>query len=408
MTWLTTTLLALVCASALLTPVLGDANGGGGSASLGVAKQRRLWRPQPASSLRRRAEQMKFSKLYNGLYYGHFEVGSPRQGFDVMVDTGSSDFWLNCKKGKTVTDRKFFYPEASRTIKNANKTTEIKYADGTRIVERWYKDVVIIDDKGTDVYFACAFEDENPDFSPADMAEGTSGLIGLAWPETSTVPYDPPFQAFLKAKKFASGVYGLYLGSDANSTDGELRLGSYNENLFKKNDLAWNPVPPEFNSTTPRHWNIYVDQLTVGKKTFAFKRGAAPSTAGTALFALDSGTSFYGFTSDIMAELIRVTNATDFSNNFDGGYGVDCKQRKIAPPLVFTIGGKKYTIEPHEWIGYDPDKIVIPGWTCYLQLYDLGDYYVQILGDPFLRKYYSIYDFDKKRTGLALAVPPKK
>ncbi|KAJ3179594.1 hypothetical protein HDU87_002800 [Geranomyces variabilis] len=56
-----------------------------------------------------------------------------------------------------------------------------------------------------------------------------------------------------------------------------------------------------------------------------------------------------------------------------------------------------------EWIGYDPTQVGVGGTDCFLDVYD-NDGVPNILGGTFLRKYYSVYDFDNKRTGLAKAL----
>lgn len=82
---------------------------------------------------------------------------------------------------------------------------------------------------------------------------------------------------------------------------------------------------------------------------------------------------------------------------------VDCEKRHTEPDVTFTLRGKFFAVSAEEYIlqakgSSKSCRSVFVGW-------DLpSSYPVVILGDVFLRKWYSIYDAGDHTVGLAKAV----
>jgi saccharopepsin len=86
--------------------------------------------------------------------------------------------------------------------------------------------------------------------------------------------------------------------------------------------------------------------------------------------------------------------------SFTGQYTVECEKRDSLPDLTFTLSGHNFTIGPYDYImevqgscistfmGMDFPEPVGP---------------LAILGDAFLRKWYSVYDLGNNAVGLAKA-----
>ena len=86
--------------------------------------------------------------------------------------------------------------------------------------------------------------------------------------------------------------------------------------------------------------------------------------------------------------------------SWTGQYGLNCSSVPDLPNLTFYLNGKPYTLEGRDYVlnvqgtcisafmGMDFPKPVGPLW---------------IVGDAFLRKFYSVYDLDKDAVGFALA-----
>jgi saccharopepsin len=88
------------------------------------------------------------------------------------------------------------------------------------------------------------------------------------------------------------------------------------------------------------------------------------------------------------------------TKGFTGQYTIDCAKRDSLPDLTFTLTGHNFTIGPYDYtlevqgscisafMGMDFPEPVGP---------------LAILGDAFLRKWYSVYDLGNGAVGLAKA-----
>ncbi|KAJ3177657.1 hypothetical protein HDU87_004410 [Geranomyces variabilis] len=371
-------------------------------------------KPHPRKPLPGR-ERAVFSPVSNGAYYGMVSVGTPAQQFPVLLDTGSADFWIYAERNKKPVDKSdtLYRPFASSTNKDIHKNSTISYGDGSTSSYAWMTDTVAVGDKRVkSLQIGAAYIDENGVARRSDVTYANTGLLGLSWQDGNTGGFMPAVQTMFAEGAIPRNMFALYLGNERNSTDGALTLGGLDPSRFMAKDFAWNPSPYLFNNATlgQQYFNIDVDQISITKgsssQVIKTKRSDGHGRGGDREYILDSGTSFFALPTSLVNMLVGATNATlvQDATLVSGGYAVDCKQRKIGPKLSFTIGGKAYDFAPSEWIGEDPTQVEVPGTTCFLELYDIGDSTPFILGDTFLRKYYSVYDFENRRTGLAQAL----
>eukprot|EP00415_Alexandrium_ostenfeldii_P004406 UN4406 len=84
----------------------------------------------------------------------------------------------------------------------------------------------------------------------------------------------------------------------------------------------------------------------------------------------------------------------------------DCSNVNPLPTPSFTLGGQSFDLGPDFYVMRlkDDGKEV-----CQLGIQGVdagGDFDLWILGDPFLRKYYPVYDWENGRVGFALAKQP--
>ncbi|KAJ3146305.1 hypothetical protein HDU89_006291 [Geranomyces variabilis] len=356
-----------------------------------------------------------FSPISNGAYYGMVSVGTPAQQFPVLLDTGSADFWIYAERNKKPVSKTdtLYRPFASSTNKDIHKNSTISYGDGSTSSYAWMTDTVAVGDKRVkSLHIGAAYIDENG-VAREDVTYENFGLLGLSWQDGNTAGFMPAVQTMFAEGVIPRNMFGLYLGNEKNSTDGTLTLGGLDASRFVAKDFVWNPSPYLFHNATrgQQYFNIDVDEISItsgssSSQVIKTKRSDGNGRGGDREYILDSGTSFFALPTALVNMLVKATNAklVDDATLVSGGYAVDCKQRKIGPKLSFTIGGKVYAFAPSEWIGEDPTQAEVPGTTCFLELYDIGDSTPYILGDTFLRKYYSVYDFENRRTGLAQAL----
>lgn len=87
---------------------------------------------------------------------------------------------------------------------------------------------------------------------------------------------------------------------------------------------------------------------------------------------------------------------------------IDCDKVPTLPPLTIIINGHKLTMKPEEYIlmiEADGERECMSGFVGLDFPPAMGDFW--ILGDPFMRTYYTVFDYERSRMGFAKAVHRK-
>ena len=176
-------------------------------------------------------------------------------------------------------------------------------------------------------------------------------------------------------------IFACYLG-DCAADEGELVIGGIDSTHFMGN-LSWSPV-----LTPLRFWQIYLDSVFLGSQQPIVQSSKA---------IVDSGTSLLTFPSDVAEEIAQSVGAVRV---YGGRYIIPCDALPL-PDLIVTIGGIDFKIS-------SDDYTIKMGKVCLVAIMELdvpepiGP--TIILGDVFLRKYYSVFDAGNARIGFAPAV----
>lgn len=175
-------------------------------------------------------------------------------------------------------------------------------------------------------------------------------------------------------------VFAFYLG-DANKEgdSSEATFGGIDESHYK-GDLIKLPVRRK------AYWEVELDSITLGDESADLEDTGAILDTGTSLIALPT----------TLASLLN--KAIGAKKSWNGQYTIECDKRDSLPDLTFTLTGHNFTISPYDYIlevqgscmssfmGMDFPEPVGP---------------LVILGDSFLRRWYSVYDLGNNAVGLA-------
>jgi len=211
--------------------------------------------------------------------------------------------------------------------------------------------------------------------------------MGMAWQSISIDGIPTPFQDMVAQKVVDQPVFAFYLSSEANpplppKSEGELIIGGIDTSHYT-GELAYVPLSSE------TYWEIKLDGFSIG------------STSSTTLRAvLDTGTSLLaGPTADV-EKIVKAIGARPLTK---GEYTVDCSTVNSLPDLEVVIGGKTYAIQAKDYVINDENQVCLFGMTGIDIPPPNGPLW--ILGDIFIRQYYTVFDFGQQRLGFAAMAP---
>jgi len=315
----------------------------------------------------------------NSQYFGEISLGTPPQKFEVIFDTGSSDLWVASSKCDSSCGRHAKYNSAKSSSYVANGTAfDIMYGSGP---VSGFESVDTLQTGGITV--------ASQEFAEVTDASGLGaayklgkfdGILGLAFPVLSVNHVPTVFENMITQKLVAEGLFSFYLGKE-DGAKGELLMGGVDPNYFS-GDITYVPLK------AATYWEINLDGFQFGSTNFI------PSGGQNSI--VDSGTSILTGPSDVVKQIAESIGAKELVPN---EYMVDCNAKNL-PNMDFTINGNVYTLAPADYLipdgemclfgmmGLDIPKPTGPLW---------------ILGDVFMRKYYTVFDVSNKRVGFALA-----
>uniref|UniRef100_A0A3Q2LQ02 Pepsin A n=1 Tax=Equus caballus TaxID=9796 RepID=A0A3Q2LQ02_HORSE len=286
-------------------------------------------------------------------YFGTISIGTPPQEFTVIFDTGSSNLWVPSTYCSSLacSDHNRFNPEDSSTYEATSESISITYGTGSMTGVLRYNTVrVSIED--TNQIFGLS-ESEPSSFlyyAPFD------GILGLAYPSISSSGATPVFDNIWD--QVGQGGHGHL----AHGIDSSYYSGS----------LCWVPVSEE------AYWQITVDSITMNGESIACSGGCqAIVDTGTSLLAgppsaIDNIQSYIGASEDYSSEAV-----------------ISCSSIDSLPDIVFTINGVEFHLSPSAYI-LEEDDSCISGFEG-MDL-DTSSGELWILGDVFIRQYFTIFD----------------
>lgn len=213
----------------------------------------------------------------------------------------------------------------------------------------------------------------------------TDGLMGLAYNPISQISkatgMNANFMDWLAYTNKQKNMVSFYLSKD-NNRKGEVTFGGMDSSKFT-GPIHFMPL----NSKT--FWQVDFEKATfeIGDIQGSFK---APDVIA------DTGTSLIILRDDVARTINEALGATIFDGNTFSF--PDCRKATLGPDVIFNIQGKQFAIPASIYVlkGIEPGSCT-SGFTS-------GADGKAILGDTFLRAYYSIYDKDNAQLGFAKSI----
>ncbi|CAG7918368.1 unnamed protein product [Penicillium olsonii] len=316
----------------------------------------------------------------NAQYFSEIQIGTPPQTFKVVLDTGSSNLWVPSQQCSSIACflHSKYDSSSSSTYKKNGTEFEIRYGSGSLsgFVSR---DTLQIGD----------LKVENQDFAEATNEPGLAfafgrfdGILGLGYDTISVNKMVPPFYNMINQKSVDEPVFAFYLG-DANKEgdNSEATFGGIDKDHYT-GELIKIPLRRK------AYWEVDLDSIALGDNVAELEDTGVILDTGTSLIALPT----------TMAELLN--KEIGASKSWNGQYTVDCAKRDSLPDLTFTLAGHPFTISAYDYI-LEVQGSCISSFMGMDFPEPVGP--LAILGDSFLRRWYSVYDVGNNAVGLAKA-----
>lgn len=308
-------------------------------------------------------------------YMAEIRIGTPAQEFMVIPDTGSSNVWVysgKCWTSPACYTHNTYKEGKSKTFVKEGSDFELHYGSGgaSGFIS---KDTVGFGDLVAKEF---AFGEVSSVSGISFLASQMDGILGLAWDKISVGGWPTFFEGEESSADHSFSFYLSHLENEsyiiAPGVDTSLYTG----------DLFYHPVAEEM------YWSLQMDDLKVNGESVGGKIGA-----GEIYGVIDSGTSLIVGNFDLINPILLKI----------GKIKSDCSNLDELPELKFVFNGKTYSLSGRDYVL----QITQGGQTaCTVGLMGANlpeGFPYLIIGDVFMRKYYSHFDYDNKRVGFAFA-----
>merc|ERR1719272_2248868 len=303
-------------------------------------------------------------RIHKTAYWGSVSLGSPPQHFKVIFDTGSGNLIVpsssctepGCKPHHKYESKASTTSQAVQNEKGEGNA-EISFGTGN-IAGDFYRDKMCIGDSlCIDSSFIAADQESTEPFQEIPF----DGIMGLGFKDLSMGKGFNIIDDFYAGGQLPGGQISFYL---TDGGDSEVTFGGY-KSEYLASDIVWARVDVE------SYWQVSIDDIT-------FDNQPKKLCGGGCNVALDTGTSMLAGPSDLVDKLTSMLGAKE-----------DCSNFNSLPKLGFQIGDKVLNLKPDDYMDSQ-------GTECSLSFMALdvpppkGPLF--IFGDPFLRRFVTIFD----------------
>jgi len=351
-----------------------------------LAQQLRRWGYAKTNWVKRReydgtlkaGASVPINDFENAQYYGPISAGTPPQDFQVIYDSGSSNLWLPSSECKNCGSHPLYDHTKSSTYKANGTKFEILYGSGP-VSGFLSQDVITVGGQSVTSEFAEITDVTG--LGPAYSLGKFDGICGCAWDTIAVDDIPPIFNDFIDAGMWDKPLFSVYLPSD-DSQQGALTLGDIGTDYT--GSISYVPLSSE------TYWEIQFDGLDINGQT----------TSNTGKAIIDTGTSLLAVPVADAKAIAKALGATPFFLN-PNEFTVDCSKVSSLPDIDVKIGGTTYSIPPSKYIINDEGVVCLLGVTGIDIPAPAGP--LTILGDVFIREYFTVFDYGNKQVGLAKA-----
>mmetsp|Transcript_26124 Transcript_26124/g.42045 ORF Transcript_26124/g.42045 Transcript_26124/m.42045 type:complete len:371 (-) Transcript_26124:190-1302(-) len=327
-----------------------------------------------------KGDDVPINDVMDAQYFGEISIGTPAQKFQVVFDTGSSNLWVPSSKKKSILpDSHSKYDSSKSSTYVANGTNfAIQYGSGS-LSGFLSQDTVTVGDLTVEKQvFAEATNEPGISFKVAKF----DGICGMAFQSISVDGVTPVWYGLLDQSD--SKVFAFYLGSTNKQQQSEMLIGGIDEKHYT-GDITYVPL------TSKTYWQFKVDSMTVGSDVNEQNFQAIA----------DTGTSLMAGPSPVMSAINKAIGAKKMI--IGNEYQVDCSKIDSMPTVNIQLNGKNFPLAPQDYVLQVSQGGQTQCLSGFMGLDALTSRELYILGDVFIRKYYTIFDAENSQVGFATA-----
>ncbi|XP_049848841.1 pepsin A-like [Schistocerca gregaria] len=299
-------------------------------------------------------------------YYGVVSLGREKQDFFVTFDTGSSAFWVPlsvCKTGGCV-GKNLYHPGNESVV--TSKSVSITY--GTGYMKGYVSaDYMILDNIGFYTGFISAYEMD-------EFFAGVSldGILGLAYPSIGKGNIKPVFDVLMDENVFSYNHIIFYL---THVPDGSfIQFGGDLDPQLYRGKLFSIPIIEK------TYWTTALSSIAINEEIIV------KYTPRNSRSIIDTGTSL----------IVGPRREIEIIESRIGTVKGDCSNLHELPNIGFQFGeGSPYFfLTPKQYVVKIND-------SCFSAFASVEQDTLWILGDAFIRGFYTVFDRDTDVVSLA-------
>lgn len=328
-------------------------------------------------------------------YYGRVSLGNPAQQFLLTFDSGSSSLLvqgMNCTSEACLGSHQRYFANKSTTSEQigwadaplekasggpADRDTLVETFAMGQAVGVYARDRVCLAPAScASVDLVEAQEESDNPFK----AVRWDGIFGLALSSDSQPIEFNVIQQLFRQKAIPAPMFALYLGLGIVD-ESEITFGGW-----KQSRTMEAPLWVQLSSST--YWQFALEDVVVGNVSTKVCSNGCQAV-------VDTGSSL----------LMGPKQVGDVIKKLLYSHAPDCSSSSIAalPTIGFRVNGTLLQLDAHDYMDISPDTCLF-AWTSSLDQPEFqGDLPLLVLGMPFLRRYYTIFDFDSSGPRLGFA-----
>jgi len=351
---------------------------------------------------------------YKTAYFGEIQVGTPRQTFSAVFDTGSGHLILpalGCQSEPCIKHRRFNRSSSLTAVDIEHDGSvikpdvlerdqlAIKFGMG-EVVGEFMEDHVCLGQAGKDcIKLRIVLANEMTEDPFGIFA--FDGVLGLGFNALTMNKFFNFFGQMTEQNAAMQSRFAVFL---APNDDGQnaITFGGIDKNRAAS-ELEWVPVAKQ----ELGYWQVRLAHVRIGDSILE------ECEDGECRAILDTGTSLLSVPRMVSRKMHRLL-ARPVPGEADPY--MDCRHVP-GVKITFDLGGPEVSLGAEDYSRPEPFNLTKPGdpsdWKLFcrslLLPVDIGPPLgpkVFIWGEPVLRKYYTVYDWAERRIGFSIAGPP--